>query len=88
MHTDSVDALGMRGLAQALGVSPIGMYYYVPLLSQLPTPTASPDSWNQQLRDHALAIWQLLSRYPGLSQVVLARRPPPDACGDMTQHTL
>src|SRR3972149_3297280 len=87
IHGHGIDALSMRGLAQQLGVSPMAIYYYVPnkdellhrvaekVLAGVPTPAPLASAWERQMRDYALAIWDLLSAYPGLSQVVLARRP-------------
>jgi AcrR family transcriptional regulator len=94
-----VDALGMRGLAQKLGVSPMAIYYHVPnkaellhrvaesLLAGVPTPTPSPEAWQQQLRDHAMYVWELLSACPGLSRVVL-ERPPVKASRRLVLHSL
>jgi AcrR family transcriptional regulator len=87
IRVHGADALGMRGLAQELGVSPMAIYYHVPnkeellhrvvesVLAEVPTPAPSPDTWEQQMRAYALAIWKLLSTYPGLSQAILARTP-------------
>ncbi len=87
VRAGGVDALSMRGLAQKLGVSPMAIYYYLPnkeellrrvadsLLAAVPTPEPSRDEWQQQLREHAIALWELLSSCPGLSRVVLERPP-------------
>jgi AcrR family transcriptional regulator len=99
IRADGVDALGMRGLADKLGVSPMAIYYYVPnkeellhrvaesLLASVPTPAPSPAVWEQQMRDYAMAVWELLSGCPGLSRVVL-ERPPLKASRRLGLHGL
>lgn len=99
IRVHGVDALGMRGLAQELGVSPMAIYYYVPnkeellrrvaesLLAEVPTPAPLPDAWERQMRDYAMAIWERLSACPGLSRVVL-ERPPFKAARRLTLYAL
>jgi AcrR family transcriptional regulator len=99
IRAHGVDALSMRGLAQKLGVSPMAIYYHVPnkaellhrvaesLLAEVPTPTPSVDAWQQQMQDHAMAVWELLSACPGLSRIVL-ERPPVKASRRLILHTL
>jgi hypothetical protein len=36
------------------------------LVAQLPTPTPSRDSWEQDFRSHAQNMWEKFSAYPGL----------------------
>jgi AcrR family transcriptional regulator len=92
-----IEALSMRGLAQELGVSPMAIYYYVPnkerlllrvaeaLLQAVPTPEPSPAHWEQQMRECAISVWELLSSCPGLSRIVL-ERPPIKASRRIAQH--
>jgi TetR/AcrR family tetracycline transcriptional repressor len=97
VRREGLDQLGMRGLAQALGVSPMAIYYHVPskealllqvaesVLAQVPTPAPTRESWQQQLKDHAMSTWELLSSYPGLSSFVL-ERPPAKAARRLSRH--
>jgi TetR/AcrR family tetracycline transcriptional repressor len=70
--------LTMRGLAKALGVSPMATYHYVAnkgelveLVSQAVSSTwphlePGEDPWEEVLRRHLLLIWESLRQYPGL----------------------
>jgi TetR/AcrR family tetracycline transcriptional repressor len=70
--------LTMRGLAKALGVSPMATYHYVAnkgelveLVSQSVSSTwpqlePSDAPWEDSLRRHLLLIWESLRQYPGL----------------------
>jgi AcrR family transcriptional regulator len=94
-----VAALSMRGLATELGVSPMAIYYHVRnkddllhrvaelVLAEVPTPAPSPEAWERQIRDYALAILDRLSACPGLSGVVLAR-PPMQAARRLSLYVL
>jgi AcrR family transcriptional regulator len=99
IRVNGADALGMRGLAQALGVSPMAIYYHVPnkdqllsrvaqtLLERLPPPLPSESAWREELHAYALAIWEMFSEYPGLSKSVM-ERPPMEATRRHTAHVL
>jgi TetR/AcrR family tetracycline transcriptional repressor len=94
-----VEALSMRGLAKELGVSPMAIYYHVRnkdelldrvaerVLAEVPTPEPSPDAWERQMRDYALAVLERLSACPGLSGVVV-RRAPVQASQRLTLYVL
>jgi AcrR family transcriptional regulator len=97
IQASGVEKLSMRSLAQKLGVTAMAIYHHVPnkealldgaaeaLLATVPTPAPSSDAWELQLRNYALSIWQLLSRYPGMSRVVL-ERPPMHAVGRLNLY--
>jgi TetR/AcrR family tetracycline transcriptional repressor len=73
-----LSGLTMRGLANALGVSPMATYHYVANkreLVELVThavsstwPHLEPGElpWEEALRRHLLLVWESLRRYPGL----------------------
>jgi TetR/AcrR family transcriptional regulator, tetracycline repressor protein len=73
-----VRGLTMRGLANALGVSPMATYHYVANKQELvhlvaeavsstwPKLEPSLQPWDEALRRHLLLIWETLRRYPGL----------------------
>jgi AcrR family transcriptional regulator len=73
-----LNRLTMRGLANALGVSPMATYHYVANkeeLVQLVAGAVSADwpqlepselPWDEVLRQHVLQVWEALRRYPGL----------------------
>jgi AcrR family transcriptional regulator len=73
-----VRGLTMRGLANALGVSPMATYHYVANKQELvqlvaeavsstwPRLEPSDQPWDEALRRHLIMIWETLRRYPGL----------------------
>jgi len=97
IRANGIEALGMRSLAKQLGVTPMALYHYVPgkqalldrlaesILAAVPTPAASSEHWEAQLRAFALSIWDCMARYPGLSRIAL-ERPPMKASGRLSMH--
>jgi AcrR family transcriptional regulator len=77
--------LTMRGLANALGVSPMATYHYVANKDELvhlvaeavsatwPKLEPSDLPWEVALRRHLLLIWETLRRYPGLGSHLMDR---------------
>jgi len=96
---NGIDKLSMRTLAGELGVTPMAIYYYVPnkealldllgdaVLSRVPTPAPIGDAWQAQLRALAMAGATILSAYPGLSSVLLAR-PPGKGARELTRYLI
>jgi AcrR family transcriptional regulator len=97
IQANGIDAIGMRSLAKQLRVTPMALYHYVPgkealldrlaesILATVPTPAASSENWEAQLRAFALSIWDCMARYPGLSRIAL-ERPPMKASGRLSLH--
>jgi TetR/AcrR family tetracycline transcriptional repressor len=87
IRADGVEQLSMRKLADDLGVSPMACYYYVKnkddlleriydsMLATVATPAPSRVAWREQLRQLALALYELFSAHPGLSGFMLGRLP-------------
>lgn len=82
---DGLDQLTMRGLAAELGVTPMAAYHYVPskeallhlvvtnVLSTAKPLASGPEDWDGQLREHGLATWEKLSKYPGIGAYLLSQ---------------
>jgi TetR/AcrR family tetracycline transcriptional repressor len=97
IKANGIEALGMRSLAKQLAVTPMALYHYVPgkealldrlaesILAAVPTPPASSEYWEAQLRAFALSIWDCMATYPGLSRIAL-ERPPMKASGRLSMH--
>lgn len=78
VRESGLSMLSMRALAKRLDVTAMSIYRYLPnktallsrmtdvLVAQLPTPTPTRDSWEQDFRNHAHHMWQTFSAYPGL----------------------
>lgn len=81
---DGLDHLTMRGLAAALGVTPMAAYHYVPSKEALlhlvvsavmsnTKPIGSSDAaWEDELRRYALQMWEELRRYPGVGTYLMS----------------
>jgi AcrR family transcriptional regulator len=80
-----LDALSMRRIADALGVSPMSIYTYVPGKAELIdvmvdrafgelTPPEH-DSWRARLEHIARDNWDLFHRHPWLLQITMTRPP-------------
>ncbi len=78
-----LDGVTMRALAAELDVTPMAVYYHVrnkdelvALVAESVLEDASPLSladagWETALRDHLLALWETLAKYPGLSSYMI-----------------
>lgn len=84
---EGVQALSMRKVAQAVGVSPMSLYTYVPSKAELVdmmfdrvlADTADPDdrltSWRERLTFIARERWGLSERHPWLLDLAMHRPP-------------
>jgi AcrR family transcriptional regulator len=82
-----VDGLSMRKVAEAVGVSPMSLYTYVPskaelidlmfdrVLAEAPDPDPSMSGWRERLAYIAWMRWRLTERHPWLLDIAM-RRPP------------
>jgi AcrR family transcriptional regulator len=89
IEREGVAKLSMRRLADELGLSSMGTYYYIPnkevlldlvseevlleIYSNLPDTT----DWQEYLRGYSIQFRQTLLRYPGLPSVMLTRPNTP-----------
>jgi AcrR family transcriptional regulator len=85
-------ALTMKAVAARLGpYSAMALYRYVhskeglvdlmldTAAAEIPAPTTSGAGWRAELRDLAMASWQLLGRHPWYAELVHTRPPGPHA---------
>jgi len=84
---EGLQALSMRKVAEALGVSPMSLYTYVPSKSELievmldrawgeaPPADQAPGDWRTQLEAKARQDWELIQRHPWMLQIA-SHRPP------------
>jgi AcrR family transcriptional regulator len=82
-----VDGLSMRKVAEAVGVSPMSLYTYVPskaelidlmfdrVLGEAPDPEPHVTGWRDRLAYMAWMRWRLTERHPWLLDIA-TRRPP------------
>jgi AcrR family transcriptional regulator len=89
IEAEGMDRLSMRRLAQELGVTPMAIYRYVGNKDDLVQRVAnrvlrgvkgdSSQRWQDYLLDNGIAVWEVLSPYPGLAGFVLNRPLSPQA---------
>jgi AcrR family transcriptional regulator len=84
---EGLAALSMRKVADAVGVSPMSLYTYVPskaelvdlmfdrVLAELPDPDDSVQGWRARLAFIARQRWALSERHPWLLDLALHRPP-------------
>lgn len=82
---EGLPALSIRRVAEALGLSPMSLYTYVPskaelvdlMLDRVAAETAQPDApdWRGQLEQLARGRWAMAQRHPWLIQVGMHRPP-------------
>ncbi|NMM92301.1 hypothetical protein B2J88_51100 [Rhodococcus sp. SRB_17] len=84
-HVRGLEGLTIRRLADALGVSPMAIYWHVKNKDELLDAmgdrvcrglelTADPaDSWDEQLRTLLTDFMRVLARYPGAAPIVMPR---------------
>ncbi len=82
---EGLAALSMRRVADALGLSPMALYTYVPskaelldlMLDKIAAESAVPDAndWRGQLEQLARGRWAMAQRHPWLIQVGMHRPP-------------
>jgi AcrR family transcriptional regulator len=82
---EGLSALSMRRVADALGLSPMALYTYVPskaelidvMLDRVAAEAATPDAsdWRGQLEQLARGRWAMALRHPWLIQVGMHRPP-------------
>nr|WP_100208804.1 TetR/AcrR family transcriptional regulator [Saccharomonospora azurea] len=83
--TEGIDALTMRGLASALGLTAMSLYGYVPgkaelvdlmvdrVHAEVSAPEPTDDGWRAKLEAVARRTWDLYLRHPWLLQVSTVR---------------
>jgi AcrR family transcriptional regulator len=82
---EGLAALSVRRVAEALGLSPMSLYTYVPskaelidlMLDRVADEIATPDAtdWRGQLEQLARGRWNMAQRHPWLMQVGMHRPP-------------
>jgi AcrR family transcriptional regulator len=84
---EGLAALSMRRVAEALGVSPMSLYTYVPskaelmdlmldrVAAEVAAPTAADGDWRGQLTRLARQRWALAQRHPWIMQAGMHRPP-------------
>jgi len=84
---EGVQALSMRKVAEAMGVSPMSLYTYVPskaelvdlmfdrALGEIPDPDPGLEGWREKLAFIARQRWTLNERHPWLLDLALHRPP-------------
>jgi AcrR family transcriptional regulator len=80
-----VEAVTMRAVATELGVTPMALYHHVEgkqelvdllvasVQSQYDSLSLGPDGWEASLRRYLLSMWDVLSRYPGVTGYLTAQ---------------
>jgi AcrR family transcriptional regulator len=84
VDTEGVDALSLRRLADALGVTPMSIYWHVAdkaellelvghaVLAEVDMPPVRGD-WRDRLRDVHVAMIQALMRHPNTADILIGR---------------
>ncbi len=84
---EGLQAFSMRKVAEALGVSPMALYTYVPSKAELievmidrawgevPLADQAPGDWRARLETKARQDWEHMQRHPWMLQIA-AHRPP------------
>jgi AcrR family transcriptional regulator len=86
--TEGLAGLSVRRVAEALGLSPMSLYTYVPgkaelidlmldsIAAEIPPPSGAADGdWRSQLEQLSWRRWQMAQRHPWMMQVGMHRPP-------------
>jgi AcrR family transcriptional regulator len=100
VREDRLDAVTLRSVAERLDTGPASLYVYVAsrddllermidrVLSEVPTVTVDPGSWQQQLTAVFTAVLDALCRYPGIAQAALGAIPTWPSALVITENAL
>jgi len=97
-----LDSISIRGVAGALGISPMTIYRYVTsknelidamlvlALSKMEVPYTRSSDWRQRIIDVMVAWTQLLLAHPSVIQMLVSRRVPAhsEGLGRLAEHVL